>query len=781
MSTPRGRSTGGNGNWSGSSQWSPYGRQPIWPKLLLVGLILVVVIGGSVAIAAALGRNDDPPPQNAALATASNTAEAAGSTASATTAESTEPAATNEVAAPSPATDGTATLAPSPTPTPVDPNSLTSPKTVAETYVRVWSTGSYEQLYDLLSANSQSTITREDFVARYQAIAIEAGIVSVDATVVSGGDNDLLFPIRVQINSSRVGALTDENQIPVVAAGEEFRVDWSPSLIFSGLGDGLVRWVGDIPQRGRILDRKGRPLAETGFVSRVGVVPGQITDEGLLLQRLSELLGMPQETIQSLYGGGEPTWFMPVKDYPDNMDPALVSQLGEIAGVVVQKWPSRVYPAGSAAAHITGYMSEITAEELPEMAKLGYEPGDLVGRGGIEGYAEEWLAGKRGGTLSLVARDGTVIRVLGEAQAEPGMDVVLTVDLDLQIATDAAIGDKVGSAVVLDPNNGQVLAMASRPTFDPNVFVLGVSDEEWARLNDPVALPLVNRATLVGYPTGSVFKVVTAAAGMAHLGLTADSWFNCPGIFSLEGADQTWADWIPGGQGEMNLHRAIYRSCNTVFYQIGAQLDEQNEMWLPDMVRAFGFGSRTGIQELYDIAGVVPDPAWKEEVVGDFWARGDAVNLSIGQGYFLASPLQVAKAYAAITNGGTLYRPYIVLDVVRVDGSVTFSGKTEEMGKLPINGDQIAVLKDGMYDVIHAGDGTAVAAFEGASYVVSGKTGTAETGVPGEAAHGWFGSFAPTDAPRITVVTMVEHGVAGSQSAAPVARRIMDAYFTLYP
>jgi penicillin-binding protein 2 len=361
------------------------------------------------------------------------------------------------------------------------------------------------------------------------------------------------------------------------------------------------------------------------------------------------------------------------------------------------------------------------------------------------------------------------------------MDVVLTIDLDLQVATDAAIGDKVGSAVVLDPNNGQVLAMASRPTFDPNVFVLGISDEEWARLNDPVALPLVNRATLVGYPTGSVFKVVTASAGMAHLGLTADSWFNCPGTFSLEGSDQTWADWIPGGQGEMNLHRAIYRSCNTVFYQIGAQLDEQNEMWLPDMVRAFGFGARSGLQELYDIPGVVPDPAWKQEVVGDFWARGDAVNLSIGQGYFLATPLQVAKAYAAITNGGTLYRPYMVMDVVRVDGSVAYSGQPEEMGKLPLNGDQIAVLKAGMYDVIHAGDGTAVAAFEGAGYVASGKTGTAETGVPGEAAHGWFGSFAPTDAPRITVVTMVEHGVAGSQSAAPVARRIMDAYFTLYP
>ena len=773
---------GSGGGWSGSSHWSPYQRrQPLWPKILLIALILIVVIGGSIAIAGALGSRDGEDEDPAAVvATTTNTAAAASETASPTTADE-EPTDTGEVAAPSPATDGTPTVEATPSPTPVDPNSLDTPKKVAEAFARIWSAGSYDQLYDLLSANAQSTTNREDFIARYEGIAIEAGLITVDAEIVSGDDDDLIFSMRVEFDSSRIGPFTDENQVPIVQDGDEPKVDWSPSLIFAGLGDGLVRWTGDIPQRGRVLDRKGRPLAETGFISRVGVVPGQITDEAQLLQRLSDLLDMPQETIQAHYAGGQPTWFMPIKDYPQNMDPAFVSQLGEIPGVVIQDWPARIYPAGPAAAHITGYMSEITAEELPELAKRGYQPGDLIGRGGIEAYAEEWLAGKRGGTLSLIALDGTVLRVLGEAVAEPGMDVVLTIDLDLQVATDAAIGDQTGSAVVLDPNNGQVLAMASRPTFDPNVFVLGISDEEWARLNDPEARPLVNRATLEGYPTGSVFKVVTAAAGMAHLGLTADSWFNCPGLFSLEGSDQTWADWIPGGQGEMNLHRAIYRSCNTVFYKIGADLDTQNEMWLPDMVRAFGFGQRTGIEELYDIPGTVPDPAWKEEVIGDFWARGDAVNLSIGQGYFTATPLQVARAYAAITNGGTLYKPYMVMDVVRVDGSIAFSGEAEEMGKLPLTPEQVQVLKDGMYDVIHASDGTAVAAFQGADYVASGKTGTAETGRPGEAAHGWFGSFAPSDAPRITVVTMVEHGVTGSGSAAPVARRIMDAYFTLYP
>jgi penicillin-binding protein 2 len=405
----------------------------------------------------------------------------------------------------------------------------------------------------------------------------------------------------------------------------------------------------------------------------------------------------------------------------------------------------------------------------------------MIGRGGVEAFAEEWLAGKRGGTLSLLQRDGTLIRVLGEVQPEPARDVVLTVDIDLQIATDASIGDRVGSAVVMDPWTGQVLALASRPTFDPNAFILGLSAEEWERLNDPETRPLVNRATASVYPTGSTFKVITAAAGIAHLGYTADTWFNCPATFSLEGADQVWADWVPGGQGEMNFHTAIYRSCNTVFYQIGEALDDANEMFLPDMARAFGFGAPTGIDALYEVSGTVPDPDWKRDQLGDAWATGDAVNFAIGQGFFAATPLQLTRAYAALTNGGTLYEPYLIMDVVDQQGNVIYKGEPTDGGKIPLNAEQIKIINDAMYDVVHASNGTAVSAFSGAPYSVSGKTGTAETGREGEQDHGSFGSFAPTDNPRITVAALIENGVAGSQSAAPVARTIYDKYFELYP
>lgn len=761
--------------------------------MLLVFAVVGVLITGSILIATRLGEEDQDGDDNVAVVDSSPTPTATETGNDDDNQVETDPSPTagdgdtddpdGTPSLPPPAVDETPTPAPNPTATPPDPGQLGTARGVAQTYAEMWSSKSYDQMYELISSDAQSRISEDEFVARYEAIAIEAGIVEVEAMIDDGNDDDIVYPMHVVIESSRIGEFTDDMQLSVVQEDNEFRIDWSPNLIFSGLGDGYVRWTSEIPQRGRILDRKGRPLAHQGLISRVGVIPGQITDEAALLRDLSDLLDMPEDQIKRRYEGGEATWFMPVKDLPDNLEDEFVNRIADIEGAVLQKWPSRVYPAGEAAAHVVGYMSEITAEELPDLSQRGYEPGDKIGRSGVESYAEQWLAGTRGGELKLINRDGSTIRILGSVEVEPAMDVVLTLDLDLQRSAHEALAEdnRKGSAVVMDPNTGEILAMASFPTYDPNNFVLGITDEEWARLSDPEQQPLINRATIVGYPIGSTFKLVTASAGMVHFGYDANSWFNCTGSFSLPGSNQSWADWVPGGQGEMNLHTAIVRSCNTIFYEMGANLDIENENWLPDMTRAFGFGERSGIVELYDIPGVVPDPQWKSQVIGDFWARGDAVNLAIGQGYFLATPLQLSKAYAAVANGGTLWRPYLVMDVVRLDGSVVHSTEPEEMGQLPLTDQQIEVLQDGMHDVVHAGNGTATQAFAGIDYTVSGKTGTAETGREGEDAHGWFGAFTPSDSPRITIVTMIENGVTGSGSAAPLARVIIDAYNQLYP
>ena len=748
--------------------------------MLLVVSVVGVLIFGSILVASrltglnvsdAVGGDDDNQaavgsPVAGATPTATPAEQAAGSPVSQTPV----------VAVPNP----NATIVTSPTAV-VDVGAVTAAKDVAEAYAKVWSAGNYNQLYDLLSRDAQAFISREDFVARYEGIAVEVGIKTLTAEITGGGDDDELFPMKVEIDSARVGMIEDENLLPVIMDGDKPAIDWTPSMIFSQLETGYVQWTSDVPQRGRILDRKGRPLAQMGQIIRVGIVPGKITNEPDLLQKLSQLLDMPQEIIKNRFEGGEADWFMPIKDLPGDVDQGVVDQLTAIEGVAIQKPPARMYPEGELTAHVVGYMSEVTAEELPELSKLGYEAGDLVGRTGIEASMEQWLAGKRGGTLALISADGGTIRILGDVPKVDANDIVLTLDLDLQRASFDALGNEIGATVVLDPNNGEVLAMVSKPSFDPNQFILGVTDEQWTQLMDPQRQPLLNRAVAFGTSTGSIFKVITAAAGMAHMGLTENSVTPCPGEFRLEGIDQVWTDWVPGGQGELNLHNAIVRSCNTVFYRMGAELDAQDETLLPNMAKAFGLGKLTGLPELYELPGIVPDPEWKLANVGDFWARGDAINLAIGQGYLVATPLQMANVYASIANDGTLYQPHLLLDIVKLDGSVVQSGEVKEIGKLPLTAEQVGWLQSALHDVVNASNGTATEAFVGIQHPVSGKTGTEETGTDAQGTNAWFAAYTPSDDPKMANIVFVEKGSAGSKAAAPVSRRIIDAWYTLNP
>ncbi len=312
--------------------------------MLLVVSVVGVLIFGSILVASrltgldvsdAVGGDGD----NNQGAVGSPTGE---STPTAGQASGTQISETPVVAAPDPH----ATIVASPTAV-VNVGEVTAPKDVAEAYAKVWSAGNYNQLYDLLSRDSQAFISREDFVARYEAIAVEVGIKTLSAEITGGDEDDELFPMKVEIDSARVGTIEDENLLPVIMDGDKPSIDWTPSLIFSQLGDGYVQWTSDVPQRGRILDRKGKPLAQMGQITRVGVVPGKITNEADLLQRLSELLDMPQDIIKNRFAGGQADWFMPVKDLPGDVDQSVVDQLTAIEGVAIQRPPARVYPQGN--------------------------------------------------------------------------------------------------------------------------------------------------------------------------------------------------------------------------------------------------------------------------------------------------------------------------------------------------------------------------------------------------------------------------------------------------
>jgi penicillin-binding protein 2 len=340
-----------------------------------------------------------------------------------------------------------------------------------------------------------------------------------------------------------------------------------------------------------------------------------------------------------------------------------------------------------------------------------------------------------------------------------------------------------GAAVILDPQSGAVLALASVPSYDPNGFILGFSPRDRALLQSEAQRPLLSRAAEGAYPTGSAFKPITFAAAMEGLGYAPNTVLDCPATFQLEGADQVWEDWTVaygvGAQGPLTLHQALVNSCNTVFYGIGRDLDHRDPELLPQMTKAFGLGEATGIPYLPEVAGVAPDPAWKLETFGDYWATGDAVNLAIGQGYLQATPLQLATAYAAIANGGYLLQPYIVSELVDPEGAVEHVGERVVRSRLPISGATLTALQAALRaqtsDPFGAGS---YQVFGDMTWPIAGKTGTAQRNASAAAKpHSWFAGFGPYGAQaEIASTVMYESAGEGVSFAAPATRRIYDAW-----
>ncbi|MDQ6672441.1 MAG: penicillin-binding transpeptidase domain-containing protein, partial [Chloroflexota bacterium] len=538
---------------------------------------------------------------------------------------------------------------------------------------------------------------------------------------------------------------------------------WQPSLIFSGLtATSAVRVTPDIPARGRILDRSDKPLADNGAILVVGVVPGDIKDEPALLNALADGLGLSPETIKQRYQGGQPSWFMPIVERPEADREELTAKFGTLAGVALHDRPARVYPFGSAAAHVVGYVGHPTADELRTLAAAAYDESDWIGRAGIEAWGDQRLAGTRGGSIQIVDQSGRVLRNVAHRAAEPGQDIRLKLDAAIQTAAMTALGDKSGSVVILDPRDNSVLALASQPSFDPNQLVIGLSDAEWQQLNGEQHA-LVLRASESAYPTGSIFKVITMAAGLDQAGFKPSSTFDC-GLDWNGLPGMTLHNWQP--QGTLTLTQALVQSCNPAFYSIGLKLDTLDPTLLPTKARTFGLGQPTRTVGIHEVAGTVPDPEWKQKQFHEAWASGDGVNLAIGQGYLLATPLQMANAYAALARAGELVAPNLVADESR-----------QTIGLLNLSSGTQSAILDGMKRVTSTPQGTAYYAFRDESVPIAAKTGSAENENPD--AHAWFVGFTPPESPSLLVLVMVEGGQHGGTVAAPLARMLIDLAYPL--
>ncbi len=525
-----------------------------------------------------------------------------------------------------------------------------------------------------------------------------------------------------------------------------------------------VRLIPRQPERGNILDRKGRILAGNRLSYAVFLWPisNSRQEWQQILPRLAKLLNIPRQNIEDRLeqaGYSSPVLVRVARGLSPAQVTALAEFSQELKGVQVQAEAVRNYPYGDLAAHVLGYTGEMTDEDLKAKQNEGYRLGDVIGQMGVEAAFEKQLRGEWGGQQVEVDGAGRVLRILGEKQARAGNDVQLTIDLDIQRAAERALGNRKGAIVAMDPRNGAVLAMVSRPAFDPNLFSTYITDAQWQQLQSE-EFPFVNRA-LQGYPPASTFKIVTTTAAIESGKYSPDTVLSTFPYLEVGGI-QFW-DWNRAGFGPLDFRGAMAWSSDTFFYQTALGMGGNN---LIQWTRRYGFGQKTGIEiAKEEAAGLVPDETWKQAELKEPWYAGDTVNMSIGQGYLQSSPLQVAVMFAVPANGGYRVHPHLLYDN---------EDAKNWRETLNISDVTLDVLKEGLRMVITGGTGQAINVPN--LPPISGKSGTAED--PPRRSHAWFGAYGPTDKPEIVVVAFAENsGGGGGKVAAPMVRQVLETYF----
>jgi penicillin-binding protein 2 len=454
----------------------------------------------------------------------------------------------------------------------------------------------------------------------------------------------------------------------------------------------------------------------------------------------------------------------------------------DLPGVMVDVVIRRNYPYGNLASHLIGYLGEISQEELDREEFISHKIGYLIGKYGIEQKFELDLMGENGGRQLEVNALGRKIRVLENLEPNPGNNLFLTLDLELQKAADEAMAGKRGAVVAMDPQSGDILALVSKPDFDPNLFARGISPENWKTLIENPAHPLQNRAIQGQYPPGSVFKIITAIAGLEEKLITPETLFHCSGVLPF--GDREYQCWKKEeGHGLISLKRAIVESCDVYFYQLGLRLGVDR---IAKYALGMGLGRITGFPLGQEKPGLVPTSAWKMRRFGIPWQAGENLSTAIGQGYNLVTPLQIATTLSALGNGGKLYQPRIVQLIKAPQGEVIREFPPLLSKELHISPETLEFIREALWGAVNSPNGTGSRArIEGLD--VAGKTGTAqliqrregrtEPLSPELEDHAWFACFAPARQPQITVVALIEHGGHGGAAAAPVARKVLENYY----
>lgn len=547
---------------------------------------------------------------------------------------------------------------------------------------------------------------------------------------------------------------------------------------YAGLADGnRIRIVPSMAPRGTFYDRNGELLVTNrpGFSVSLLPLTAPISDD--VIDRLSDLLKVPTDEIKTKIAGH--SGFNPIRIKTD-VTPDIVSiieeQKSQYPGVVIEVTPIRDYILKQEGAHTFGYVSEINDTELEKMKDEGYKSGDIIGKFGLEKVYDKELRGENGGQQVEVDVSGKPVQILGRKEPIPGDDLELTIDINLQQAAEKAvdeqltqIGAHAAAAVVMNPQTGEILAMVSRPAFDPNLFAHGISSKDWNQLNNNPYHPMDNKTITGEYPPGSTFKIVTGTAALTEGVVTPDEQIFDSGhhwIIPKGNADGEALGWL-------NFRTALAHSDNVYFYEMGNRLGIDR---LEKYARMFGLGAKTGIDLPYEATGLVANRRYKEKNFDDGeWYLSETFDAAIGQGFNLVTPLQAAMVMGEIAADGKRYKPHVVNRIIAPDGSVVKDFQPELLSQLDVPEEDIKLVLDGLHDVTKYG--TAASSFRGFTVDIAGKTGTAENSQGRD--HGWFVAYGPFDNPNIVVAVIVENGGYGSQSAVPIGRKILEAAFGL--
>jgi len=521
--------------------------------------------------------------------------------------------------------------------------------------------------------------------------------------------------------------------------------------------------------RGIIYDRNRIPLVKNSPYYYASIIPEEFDKSRVDL--LSKVLGIPREEILDKISKQGLSPFVPVRlrqGLSFSEIAYIEARRSDLPGLIVEVEVSREYTFNDVGAHLIGYLGKPSPSQAKDPAFRDVPQASFIGQWGVEKLLDYSLRGTPGKRVIEVNALGREIRLLQEDQPIKGNDVTLSIDINLQKESEIAFGEKAGALVAIKPDTGEILSLASKPSFDPNLFTRGISHENWSTITKDKKNPMLNRALQSQYPPGSTFKIVTAIAGLEEGVINPETKVDCRG--GINYGKWHFGCWRKSGHGVVALHRAIVESCDVYFYEVGKRLGIDK---IYEYATGLGLGKKTGLELGKERQGVIPNTKWKLENKKLPWFLGETFNTAIGQGYVAVTPLQLALMTSTVANGGILYKPLLIKDAQPV---IT--------GRLKLNPDNLALVKSGLFGVVNESSGTGWAA-KSELVPTAGKTGTAQvvsmkSGVQylGERFrdHAWFVAFAPVEKPEIAIAVLVEHGGHGGGTAAPIAKRAINAY-----